>query len=438
MASPEPRFDPVALAEAEAIRTRAAAEADALRIKAEGDADAARTLATEQAEKDRLANERARIALERKKVDHDAYVAKKAAETAKSLAEEEQAQKAEAGAAEREAQLLADQARTERFWKWSARGIYLVGLALAGPVQFMHFWDPERPFLIAAPALLEGFALAFAFGAAWAVAHRRNVGPYRVGIMLGAVIAAAVNLYGGMSDQAIGFNAGLIGAIASIGGPIVLMIYERGVAQKADGEPSRREKRAAEKEAAEKERAEAKERSAKAAAEQKAAADKKAAEERAEAEQQRRDDDRKAAHPAVWEVADAIRAARGSQYVTEQIWAEAWYRVTGFKQVGVDHDIDALTRASEARAKTAEQAPVWGSFSLVESQIKRRPKKDPQQPDGRRNNGGTPPVRRPGDTPSYSQGAKRQVGFEHAARKAPETALGRATANAKNARPNVD
>lgn len=417
VASPEPRYDPVALAEAEAIRTRAAAEADAARIKAQGEADAARTLAAEQAEKDRLANERGKIALERKKVDHDAYVAKKAAETAKSNTEKEKAEKAEADQAKREAQLLADRTRTERFWKWGARGIYVVGLALAGPVQFMHFWDPQRPFLLAAPALLEGFALVLAFGAAWAVAHRRDVAPYRVGIMLGALIAAAVNLYGGMSDKAIGFNAGLIGALASVGGPIVLMTYERGVAQKADGEPSRRDKRAAEKEAAAKAAAEEKARAEKEAADAKAAADKKAAEERAAAEQKRRDDDRRAGHPEVWEVADAIRSARGSQYVTEQIWGEAWYRVTGFKQVGVDLDIDAQTRASEARAKTAEQAPVWGSFSLVESQIKRRSKKAANEPDGRRNNGGTPPVRRPGDTPSYSPIARRQIGVERTAEK---------------------
>ena len=49
VASPEPRFDPVALAEAEAIRTRAAAEADAIRAEAAGKADAERALAAEQA-----------------------------------------------------------------------------------------------------------------------------------------------------------------------------------------------------------------------------------------------------------------------------------------------------------------------------------------------------------------------------------------------------
>ena len=417
VASPEPRFDPVALAEAEAIRTRAAAEADALRVKAAGEADAARTLAAEQAEKDRLANERGRLALERKQVDHDAYVAKKAAETAKSKADQDKAEKAEADQAEREAQRLADQERAERFWKWGARSIYVVGLALAGPVQFMHFWDPERPFLLAAPALLEGFALVLAFGAAWAVAHRRDVAPYRVGIMLGAIIAAGINLYGGMSDKEIGFNAGLIGAIASVGGPIVLMTYERGIAQKADGEPSRREKRAASKAAAAKAAAEEKARAEKESADKRAASDKKIAEGRAAAEQLRRDDDRRASHPDVWEVADAMRSARGSQYVTEQIWADAWYRVTGCKQVGVTPEIEAQSRAAEARMKTATEAPVLGSMSLVNSHRPSGSKKEPGEPDGRRNNGGVPPRRTHGDTLPNHPVARSQARAERATEK---------------------
>ena len=316
VASPEPRFDPVALAEAEAIRTRAAAEAEALRIKAKGEADAARALATEQAEKDRVANERARIALERKQVDHDAYIAKKNAEIAKAKADEEKAEKAAAEADAAEARRVKEQQRSERWWKWGARGIYAIGLIIAAPVQFIHFWDPKRPFLVAAPGLLEGLALVLAFGAAWAVAHRRDVAPYRVGIMLGAIVAAAINLYGGLYDERIGFNAGLIGALASLGGPIVLMAYEHGIAQKADGIPSWREKRAAEKKTEAEAEAREAARKAKAEADAKAAADKAAAEKRAEEEQARRDADRQADHDDVWKVANALRAARGSRYVT--------------------------------------------------------------------------------------------------------------------------
>lgn len=417
LTSPEPRFDPVALAEAEAIRTRAGAEAEAARIKAEGEADAARTLAAEQAERDRLANERTRLTNERKKIDHDAYVAKKAAEIAKAKADEERAEKEAADKEAATAKREAEQRRAENWWKWGARGIYAVGLALAAPVQFMHFWDPKRPFLIAAPALLEGFALVLACGAAWAVAHRRDVRPYRIGIMAGATIAALINLYGGMTDKGIGFNAGLIGAIASLGGPIVLMAYEHGIAQKADGIPSWRDRRAAERAKAEVDAAREKARAEKQAADARAAAEKAAREKAAEEEQARKDADRQAKHPDVWEVADALRSARGSRYVTDQIWAEAWLLVTGCKTVGIRPEIEAQARAAQAHMRTVTEAPVLGSMSLVNSQRPLREKRDPNMPDGRRSNGGTPPRRVPGDAPSPHPLARKQASLERAPEK---------------------
>jgi chemotaxis protein histidine kinase CheA len=410
-------FDPVALAEAEAIRTRAAAEAEAARIKAEGEAEAEKILAAEKAEKERLSNERAAMRLEKERADHEAHLAKKAAEKARADAEREKAEQAAEEEAEREAQLLSEQERSERWWKWGARGIYAVGLIIAAPVQFMHFWDRERPFLIAAPALLEGLALVLAFGAAWAVAHRRDVAPYRIGIMISAAIAAAINLHGGMTKPEIGFNAGLIGAIASLGGPIVLMAYEHGIAQKADGIPSFRERRAAERAKREADAAREKARSEKQAAEAKAAAEKAAAQARAEEEQKRRDEDRRASHDEVWKVADSMRSARGSQYVTEQIWAEAWYRVTGCKTVGITPEIEAQSRAAQTRMKVATDVPIIGDFAQVDSHRPARAKKDSDAPDGRRNNGGTPPRRRPGDAPSPSPIARTQARLERIAEK---------------------
>jgi hypothetical protein len=416
----EPGFDAVALAKAEAIRTEAAAKADAARIKAETEAEAEKLKAAEEAEKLRIANERAAMRLEKERADHQAHLAKKRAETAKAKAEEEKAQQAAAEEKAAEDERAAEQKRSENLWKWGARGIYLVGLIIAAPVQFLAFWDEKRPFMIAAPALLEGLALVLACGAAWAVAHRRDVLPYRIGIMAGALIAAGINLWHGLTDPAIGLNAGLIGAIASLGGPIVLMAYEHGIAQKADGIPSFRERRAAERERREEEAAKRKAREERKAAEEKAAREKAAAQARAEEEQRRRDEDRKASHFEVWEVADAMRAARGSQYVTEQIWAEAWYRVTGCKTVGITPEIEAKSRAAQARMQTVTELPIEGPLSLIESQIKRRQKRDPEAPDGRRNNGGTPPVRRAGDTRPYSEGARRQIGRETAARKVGE------------------
>lgn len=403
----EPAVDHVALAESAAIRERAEAEAEAIRIEAEGKADAARTLAAEEAEKQRLANERARLAQERKQVDHDAYVAKKAAERAKSEADKEKTDKAAAEQEAAEAKREGEQKRTEELWKWGARAIYAVGLIIAAPIQFLAFWDPERPFLVAAPALLEGLALVLAFGAAWAVANRRDVAPYRVGIMIGALIAAGINLWHGLADPAIGVNAGVIGAIASLGGPVVLMAYEHGIAQKADGVPSRRERRAARKAAAKEKAAREKARRDKLDAEHAAASAKALTESRAKEEQKRRDADRKAAHEDVWAVADAMRSARGSEHVTEQIWADAWYRVTGSKHVGITADIEAQARAAQARMKAATERPPDDTASQVESHYPPRAKKDPNAPDGRRFNGGIPPLRIPGDSRPNSEVARK-------------------------------
>lgn len=414
----EPRFDPIALAEAAAIRARSEADTEARRIEAEGRAKAAEILAIEEAEKQRLANERGRLKFEKEQAAHDRYLAEQAEKTAKANTEREKAEKADADTAAEEAARAKEQERSENLWKWGARGIYLVGLIIAAPVQFLAFWDEERPFLVAAPALLEGLALVLACGAAWAVAHRRDVLPYRIGIMLGAAIAAGINMWHGVTDPAIGLNAGLIGALASLGGPIVLMAYEHGIAQKADGVPSWRERRATEKAAADEAKARAAAKADKKGAEDKAAAEKAEQQQRAEEEQKRRDADRQKYHPEVWAVAEAMRSARGSQYVTEQIWGEAWYRVTGSKVVGITAEIEALSRAALARMKTAMDVPIFGDFSQVESQKGPRVKRDPEVPDGRRFNGGTPPRRTPGDSQPHSPVARKQAALEQTAKTA--------------------
>lgn len=416
VARAEPRFDPVALAEAERVRKLAEAEAEERRIRAEAEAEATRLKAAEEAEKTRLANERARMKLEKDQAAHARFVAEQAAKEAAAKAAAEKAETEQKEQAAEEARQAAEQERTEKIWKWGARGIYLVGLVIAAPVQFLAFWDQRRPFLVAAPALLEGLALVLAAGAAWAVAHRRDVMPYRIGIMAGALIAATINLWHGLTDPAIGLNAGLIGALASIGGPIVLMAYEHGIAQKADGIPSWRERRtadrAAKKAAAEKAKAEAERKDARHQAELEKAAQRKAAEN----EQRRRDADRREHHPEVWEVAEAMRSARGSQVVTEQIWADAWYRVTGSKTVGVTPEIEARSRAAQARMKTATDTPIVGEFALLNSQKAPRAKRDPDTPDRRRFNGGTPPRRTAGDTAPYSPVAKKQAALEQGGR----------------------
>ncbi|MFI8962070.1 hypothetical protein ACIGO8_08135 [Streptomyces sp. NPDC053493] len=408
----EPRFDPVALAEADAIRTRSEAEARARIIEAEARAKAAETLAAEEAEKLRLANERQRMKTEKEQAAHEAYLAEQAEKKARADAAKFKAEAEAADEAAEEAARMAEQQRAERLWKWGARAIYAVGLVIAAPVQFLAFWDPQRKFMVAAPALLEGLALVLACGAAWAVAHRRDVLPYRIGIMLGAAVAAAINLWHGVTDPDIGLNAGLIGAIASLGGPIVLMAYEHGIAQKADGIPSARERRAARRAKAKEDAARERAKTEKTVAEAQAREAKRLAEMREAEEQKRRDEDRRNAHDKVWQVADSLRSARGLPVVTEGVWSEAWYRVTGSKVVGITPEIEANSKAAQARMKVATDVPIIGDFSQVNSHRPPAEKKDPNAPDGRRNNGGTPPRRVPGDTLPVSAIARTQARIE--------------------------
>ena len=411
--APEPAFDPVALAEAdrirrladaeaEAARVKADAEAEARRIEAEGNARAAEALAVEEAAKQRIINERAQMKLERDKADHAALLAKKQAEEAREKAAKAKAEKAAEDEAEEETARTAEQQHTGQLWKWGARGIYFAGMVIAAPIQFLAFWSRSKPFLVAAPVLLEGFALALAFGAMWAVAHRRDVLPYRIGIMAGAAVAAGINLWHGINETKIGLNAGIIGALASLGGPIVLMAYEHGIAQKADGIPSRRERRAVRKQAAAEKAVRDRARAEREAVARKAAEEKAARDAAAEAEQQRKDADRQKQHEDVWKVAEALRSARGSAAVTEQIWMEAWRLATGSKHVGITPEIEALSRAAQERMEAAAEA----ASSHVESQVFPGEKRDSDAPDGRMFNGGTPPLRMPGDTPPFHPVAK--------------------------------
>lgn len=412
VASAELRVDPRALAEAEAIRTKAEAEAEARRLEAAGKAEAEKIKAKEEAVRLRLANERTAMRLKKENADNESKIAAANRKTAEDNAAAKKVQRAEEDEAKQASDRVAEEQRSENVWKWGARGIYAVGLIIAAPIQFLHFWDPKRPFLVAAPGLLEGFALVLAFGAAWAVAHKRDVLPYRIGIMLGALIAAGINMYGGTSDDKIGLNAGIIGAIASLGGPIVLMAYEHGIAQKADGIPSRRERRAARKAAEKEAKARAAAKAEREAAAKKVADEKAEQQKRAEIEQARKDEDRKKQHEGVWEVADGLRAARGAAFVTTEIWADAWYLVTGSKKVGLTPEIEAMARAAQARMKAATEGFLDDDSSQVESQKAPRAKRDPDEPDGRRFNGGTPPIRRAGDTQPYIEGAKRQAARE--------------------------
>jgi len=402
----EPEFDPVAFAKAEAIRTEAAAKADALRIEAEGKAKAAELIAEQEAEKQRLQNVRAGMKLQADTAQHEERMAKLNASKTAARAEADRAERAAQEEADRASEQECEERRAETTWKWAARGIYAAGMALAAPIQFIAFWDRERPFMVSAPILLEGLALSLAAGAAWAVAHRRDVAPFRAGIIIAALIAATVNVWHGVVDESIGLNAGIIGGLASLAGPCVLMAYEHGIAQKRDGIASWRERRDEERRAAAKQAEENRKAREQQATDKAKAEERQAAEAAAVAEQGRKDADRQKAHPEVWAVAESIRSARGLPVVTEAVWGEAWHRVTGSKLIGITPEIESSSKAAAARMKSASELPILGDFAQVESQMPPRAKKDPNAPDGRRNNGGIPPLRVPGDTKPYSEAAK--------------------------------
>ncbi|MFF7995092.1 hypothetical protein ACFZDG_35645 [Kitasatospora xanthocidica] len=382
------------------------AEARAQQVRAEAEKAAA------EAERQRLSNRRAAMRLEAEEAAHAAKMAKLTAEreAAERAAAEEKA--AAEAAQEQVLEEAEEKAKAEQKWKWGALGIYVAGAVVSLPLQLLAFYDPEKKFLLMAPVFLEGLALVLSFGANAAVSAGKTVWPYRVGVMAAAGIAAAVNLVHGFDDPKIGVGAGTIGALTSIGGPIVWTAYEHGRARRLDGVPTRRERIAAERAAAREEAVAAME-AERAKAEEEARAEAKRVEETkkeqaataaakaAEQDQLRRDKEREAQHPEVWAVAVARRTATGAAAVTEQIWAAAWEVVHGTKEVGVTAEIRAKMLAARAAMQEAGKGAEETANAQVESQM---PRRDPDAEDGRRHNGGTPPRRRPGDSPPYVAG----------------------------------
>ena len=156
----EPRFeyDPVAHAEAEAIRTRAEAEADARRLAAEAEAQAKLATAAEEARKLRLANDKAEARAQEEQAARAARIAKLNQEQAAAQrAEREEAEQASrAKAAEREAQQKVEEA--ERSWRGFAVAFAIMCGVVALPVQMAAFWNERAPWMLSAPFMLDGAA----------------------------------------------------------------------------------------------------------------------------------------------------------------------------------------------------------------------------------------------------------------------------------------
>ena len=339
----EPRFDPRGLAEAEAIRTKAAAEREALLVAAQAKAEAEKALAAEEARKQKLANDKA----EQRAAEEKAARAARIAEHNRKRAAAERAEREEAAQAERakqeEEQAVQDVAAADDRWRSYALNFYRVCAIVALPVQVSAFYNPRAIWLMAAPLMLEGGAWVVLKGAAAAVANRRPSWHYRLIAWLLALIAAGINLWHGL--QAFDPATALGTAFASIAGPGVWDLHEHGRIRKRDGIPTRRERKAAEKAA----KAEA---ARKAAEEAKRVAEKEAAAKAAEEERQRLREERQREFEDVWAEAVKIGAAVGKAPDDPAVWPRAYRNIKGCDP---GESIESITarRAAEKRVQAA-------------------------------------------------------------------------------------
>ncbi|MER5653454.1 hypothetical protein ABT076_10605 [Streptomyces sp. NPDC002131] len=393
MASPEPRFDPRALAEAEAIRTRAAAEAEAARIKAAGEAEAEKIKAAEEARKQKILNDKA----ESRAREEEAARAARIAESNSKRQEAERAQEKQdreaLQAQEDEAKLAEEIAAADEKWRAYAIRFAIVCGIVSLPVQMSFFWNPKAPWMAAAPIMLEGAAWVVHRGARAAAVSKRPVWHYRTIVWLLALIAAGVNLYHGLHS----FDPGtaIATAFASIAGPGVWDLHEHGRLRKRDGALTRKERRAAERAA----KAEAQRL---AAEQQKKAADEGAARKAAEAAAAKLAADREVMFPKVWQHAVKLAADLGQTTVTNAIWAQAKFDVEGAKP-GESADVIRMRNAAEARVAAArEKRPVNGSSQQVASQVLGSKQKRVYNPPAR------PGKRRKGDV-KFTSAARRQA-----------------------------
>jgi chemotaxis protein histidine kinase CheA len=393
MASPEPRFDPRALAEAEAIRTRAAAEAEAARIKAAGEAEAEKIKAAEEARKQKILNDKA----ESRAREEEAARAARIAESNSKRQEAERAQEKQdreaLQAQEDEAKLAEEIAAADEKWRAYAIRFAIVCGIVSLPVQMSFFWNPKAPWMAAAPIMLEGAAWVVHRGARAAAVSKRPVWHYRTIVWLLALIAAGVNLYHGLHS----FDPGtaIATAFASIAGPGVWDLHEHGRLRKRDGALTRKERRAAERAA----KAEAQRL---AAEQQKKAADEGAARKAAEAAAAKLAADREVMFPKVWQHAVKLAADLGQTTVTNAIWAQAKFDVEGAKP-GESADVIRMRNAAEARVAAArEKRPVNGSSQQVASQVLGPKQKRVYNPPAR------PGKRRKGDV-KFTSAARRQA-----------------------------
>ena len=142
-----PGFDPVALAEAEAIRTRGAAEAEALRVKAEGEAEAERIKAAEDARKQKIANDKAEARALEEQAARAARIAKLNREREEQERAAREADEKAAAQEQAEAAKAAEVAAAEEQWRQYALRFYAVcsigALANVSVASWIYAFDGQ-------------------------------------------------------------------------------------------------------------------------------------------------------------------------------------------------------------------------------------------------------------------------------------------------------
>jgi hypothetical protein len=349
-----------------------------------------------EAEAARIKNEaeRAKLALAQRKAE-----AKATAEVEAAFADAEQAREERQLKAREEAELREKREKSAQDWKRAAKAIAIACAAVSLPLQVMAFMAASV-ILLPAPFVLEGVAWALLRGAAAAIDDDRPSWHYRLAALVQACVAAAINYLHGAATY--GLGVGLGGALCSLIGPAIWDLHEHGRIAKRQGRISRRARRA------------------------------QARAERAEARRLRAVNAARAHKDAeVWERATYLAAALGEVVPMRRRWRRtvvgevvpsektyrrAWDEVHG-AEVGSTAASISARRTARHRVRTAQNGRLSDLLEdenpQVDSQmtpVADRPSKGPREPgvDGRKNNGGIPPIRRKSDV-KFTPGATRQM-----------------------------
>ncbi|WP_282790896.1 hypothetical protein [Streptomyces sp. CC224B] len=380
-----------AWAEAEERRLAAEAQKEAALRRAAAEAEAIRAKAAEETRRMRLANDRA----ERKAREEQAASEARIAESLKRKADADRAREEADRQAAEQRQSATEQAeaveKAGKRWRRVAKGFYVLCAAVALPVQMNAFYRPGAEYLVVAPFFIELIALVALVGAAAAVTAGRPHWHYRLVAWAGALTAATINIVHGLAayDPATAFGT----ALASVAGPGMWDLHEHGRLRKRDGKVSWRQRR--------------RQRKAAAREEARRAAEKKAADKAAAAAAEQLAAARAAEFPKVWEHACRLAAALGETAVTEAVWRRAHLDIEG-TDPGESAEVIRARNVAAARVESARTGTPVNARSRAKS-----PQVDQQVPPrSRRGHAGGPKVRgvrRPNDTPKFSQAARRQA-----------------------------